>query len=138
MKKIIISLSLILCITLQVTGCTKQKTENIIKENKKIETTVKNIEQTIRKTKNQVREIAYKSLNEVHSKTIIDWQLAKVEEHKYTTDHTVVTQNGKKNNLRDKEAYKVDFKNTKEGMLGLLTIYVDKYSYSILGMDLRD
>ena len=89
MKKIIIFLSLILCIALQVTGCTKQKTENTIKENKKIETTVKNIEQTIRKTKNQVREIAYKSLNEVHSKTIIDWQLAKVEEHKYTTDYII-------------------------------------------------
>ena len=38
MKKVIIFLSVIICILLQITGCTKQKTDEITKENQKIET----------------------------------------------------------------------------------------------------
>jgi hypothetical protein len=41
-------------------------------------------------------------------------------------------------NIKDKDTYKVIFRTNNQSLLGPITIYVDKNSYKILGIDLRD
>jgi hypothetical protein len=130
MKKIIIFLSLIICISFQVTGCTEQKTGNSTKKNQKIETTVK-------KTESDIREIAYQSLDQGSKNTILYWKGAKVEEYIDITDHSVAGPN-RGVNIKGIDAYKITFSTTNEGILGPLTIYVDKNTFNVIGTDFRE
>ena len=130
MKRMLISLTLIICILLQITGCTKESIGNSKNENQTIETTAN-------KSENDIREIAYQSLSEDNKKTVISWKDGKVEQYKSTNDHSIGSPNGSVN-IKGKDTYKVMFRTNNEGILGPIIIYIDKNSYSVLGGDLRD
>ena len=130
MKKAIIFLLIIICISLQITGCTKQKIDDITKENQKIETTIK-------KTGSDIREIAYQSLNENEKKKVIDWKGASVEEYKSTTDLSAVSQKGDWINLKGKDTYRITF-TTNNAMFGPILVFVEKNTFNVFSGGLHD
>ena len=130
MKKTILSLCLLMLISIQVAGCGETT------ENPKVNESITN-ETSVNKSDTEIRELAYQSLNENDKKTVVDWESAKVEEYNSSTDHSVGSPNGLAN-IKDKYTYKVIFRTNNEGLLGPITVYIDKDTYEILGIDLRD
>lgn len=114
-------------LSLYFTGCTKQEKNNPASSQ----------ETQDHKIKSDIREIAYKYLGESDKETLIDFENAEVEEYIYTTDHFVAGLNGKIN-IKDKDTYRVVFNTINDAILGPITIYIDKSSYYVLGIDFRD
>lgn len=124
MKKVIISLCLLVVIFLQVTGCTNAK--------------IKSTEINTEKSKSDIIEIAYKSLNEgIQKNSIINWKSAKVEEYKSQLDHLIGSQSGEVN-IKDKDTYKITFETDNDMLLGSIIVYLDRNSYTALGIDFRE
>lgn len=121
MRKMIISLCLLMLISVQITGCTTAP--NSIKNENKI-------------SMSTIKEIAYQYLSENEKNSIIDWKNALVSESKISSDHTVASLTGAVN-LKGKDTYIITF-TTNNASLGPITIYVDKNSHKVLGVDLRD
>ncbi|MHC1684137.1 MAG: hypothetical protein AB6733_14475 [Clostridiaceae bacterium] len=130
MKRLIIFLSFITCISLMAVGCSKEKIDNSKKESQTIQSTKGKYE-------NEIKEIAYNSLSEENKKTIVNWKEGSVELYKDTNDHPVGSQTGMIN-IKSKDTYKLTFKTNNEALLGPLTLYLDKSSYELIGCDLRD
>lgn len=129
MKKIIIFLIILAGISIQVIGCSKDRTGNRKNENQTIEAITS-------AQKNNILEIAYQSLSEPDKNTVINWKDGSVEEYKDTSVHSISSKNGFIN-IQDKDLYRVSFR-TNSKALGPITIYIDKKSSSFLGFDLRN
>lgn len=129
-RKIFIVLIVISCILLQITGCTSVRAGKSKNENKTIEAAAI-------KSENDIREIAYKALSEDEKKTVISYKDGKVEQYKSKEEHSIFGPNGL-TDIKDKDTYKITFRTNNEGILGPINIYIDKNSYSVLGVDLRD
>jgi hypothetical protein len=112
----------IICFTSISIGC--------IKENQTVGTTEG-------RSENEIREIAYKSLSDFDKNTVINWKNAMVEGYNATTNHSIGSVNGLIN-IKDKAVYKVTFRTNNEGLLGPITLYLDKNTYVMVGEDLRD
>lgn len=114
-------------LSIYFTGCIQQEADNT----EGIFTSQEN------DVKNDIREIAYQYLGEADKATLIDYENAEVEEYRCAGDHYVASLNGHIN-LKDKDTYKVTFNTSNDALLGPIIIYLDKTSYSVLGIDLRD
>ena len=147
MRKTFFSLCLLMLISLLVAGCGKTATNPKTNKNQANESIEKEIssgvdksktnESSVNESKTEIRELAYQSINENDRKTIVDCENAKVEEYNTSTDHSVGSPNGLVN-IKDKNTIKVTFRTNNEGLLGPITVYIDKDTYEILGIDLRD
>jgi hypothetical protein len=125
MKKKMITFFLIVLISSPIVGCTKQNIESV-KIDKITQTTTK-------KTESDIREIAYNALSETYKQQVSDWKTAKVEES-ILNGNEIYSSIGKYYSVN---AYKVSFRNFKDGVLGPIVVYLDKDSYRFLGIGLR-
>jgi len=130
MKKVIISLCLIVCVLMLFVGCGEEKLNSNANQGKKIEAVDE-------KRSREIREIAYEGLSQGDKNTVVDRESAEVEEYKATTDHSVASENGAVS-LRDRDTYRVIFRTNNEAILGPIQVYIDKKTYKFLGIDLRD
>jgi PBP1b-binding outer membrane lipoprotein LpoB len=126
MKKDIVFLLLIVCIFLQVAGCSKEKIANSKNKNESIGTTVS-------KSEADIRKIAYESMTKEMKDEVIDWKSAIVGEYRYTMDVKVATPDGLVD-IKGKDTYMVIF----DAKHGGIVIYLDKDSYTFLGAGLRE
>lgn len=130
MKKVSIFLSIIIFLSLMAIGCNKEKIDKSKEENHKIENSKS-------KSDNEIKQIAFESLSDNEKNTIINWMDGKVEVYKSTTDHSVGS-SIEPINIKDKDTYKVTFGTNNEETLGPITMYLDRNTYEVLGVDLRD
>ena len=111
-KKSIISLILLTCILLQVTGCTEIQIFNNEAENQSTSaqnienkstgggntdsncTEIEGTESTLQQTQKRIRNIAYQSIDESAKTEIKDQENGEVEEYKALIDHTIRGQSG--------------------------------------------
>jgi len=149
-KKPILSIILIICILLQVTGCTEVQmfnneianpsTEVQIIEDKLIEnksTENETDETSLQQTQTRIRYIAYQDLNESMKTEIKDWENGEVREYKFSTDHFIRSQR-EYINIKDIDTYRILFEPKNDFIeLGPITIYVNKNTETVLGYDLR-
>lgn len=113
-KKAILSSFLIFLIFIQVTGCGR---------------TVK--------SDGEIIKIAYQYLNEGTRKTIVDWEDAKVGEESNSRDYFVAGPNGAVS-TKGKNIYTITFRTNNEASLGPVFVVMDKNTYDIIGVGLRD
>ena len=156
MKKPIISLILITCILLQVTGCTEiqifnneaknQSTSAHNIENKSIGggstdnkgTEIEGTESTLQQIQTTIRNIAYKNIDKTAKAEIKDWENSEVEEYKTLIDHTIRGQSGFIN-IKGVDTYRILFDDSNDFIeLGPIVVYVDKNTDTVLGYDLRN
>jgi len=112
MRKITITFCFIMILSILLTGCTGTK-----------------------KSENEIREIAYHSLDDYSKNTIINWENAEVEEFKSPTEMHLGNSSV---NIEGKETYRITFNVQNEAVLGPIVMFVDKDSYKISGVGLRD
>lgn len=130
MKKISIFLSIIIFLSLIAIGCSEEKIGKSKEESHKIENSKS-------KSDNDIKQIAFESLSDNEKNTIINWMDGIVEVYKSTTDH-IVGSSIEPINIKDKDTYKVTFWTNNEETLGPITMYLDRNTYEVLGVDLRD
>lgn len=123
MKKAIIAFGLFFLILLPITGCSGSQSGSRANQS------TKSVE--------DIRKMAYQSLSEVEKKTVTNWETAEVKEYKADEEHYVISDDKVETNLKGKDTYMVTFHISNEGLLGPITIYMDKNSYAILGSDFR-
>ncbi|MFL0267733.1 hypothetical protein [Candidatus Clostridium radicumherbarum] len=124
MKKMIM-LFIIVLISSPIVGCTK-----LCKDSVKID---KITQTTTQKTESDICKIAYNTLNETYKQQVGEWKTAKVEES-ILKGNEIYSSIGKYYSVN---AYKVSFRNFKNGVLGPIVVYLDKDSYRFLGIGLR-
>jgi len=154
-KKSIISLILLTCILLQVTGCTEIQIFNNEAENQSTSaqnienkstgggntdsncTEIEGTESTLQQTQKRIRNIAYQSIDESAKAEIKNWENSEVEEYKALIDHTIRGQSGFIN-IKGIDTYRILFDDSNDFIeLGPIAIYVDKNTDTVLGYDLR-
>lgn len=112
MKKII--LYSFLCLLILITGCS-----------------------TTEKSDEDITNIAYQYLDENTKKTILDWENAKVDKESKSEGYLVAGPNGVVN-TKGKNIYTITFRTNNEATLGPISVAMDKDTYSIIGVGLRD
>jgi hypothetical protein len=111
-KKSLILLCLLMCISLQITGC------------------------GARKPTEDIRAYAYQLLDENDKAVITDWKNAELEESKFTSDYSVYNiSKGEFTDLKGKDVYIITFETRNPD--NPITMYIDKESNTLLGFDLR-
>ncbi|MEZ4357848.1 MAG: hypothetical protein R2876_04370 [Eubacteriales bacterium] len=124
MKKFI-PFFLIVILILCFTGCENQEAGS-------------NAAQTsIVKSESEIKEIAYDYLSDAEKDTVLNYESAEVKGYKCSEDHVIGGLNGQVN-INDKDTYMVTFNTTDDALLGPITVYIDKNSYGVLGIDYRD
>ena len=144
-KKPFISLILMICILLQVTGCGRVQiliNETDVLGSEILDTGIqgtetKNTETTLQPIENKIREIAYQDFDKNVKKIITDLRTSEVEAYESLNNNTILSQNGLLN-IKDIDTYRVLFENISDYVeLGPITVYVDENTYTVLGYGLR-
>lgn len=118
LRKTIISLCLFIFVLLQATGCNTT-------------------ESRIQKSDESIIEIAYQYLSENTRKTIVDWKSAKVQEDNDSAGYLVAGPNGVVS-TKGKDTYIITFKTNGAAALGPVMVFMDRNTYEIIGVGLRD
>jgi hypothetical protein len=108
---------LLILVLLQATGC--------------------NTEYRTKKSDADIIEIAYQYLSENTRKTIVDWKNAEVQEDNDSVGYLVANQNGVVS-TKGKDTYIITFKTNSHYALGPVMVFMDRNTYKIIGVGLRD
>ena len=89
-------------------------------------------------SESEIREIAYQYMSDHMKMTVTDWKDAKVEEDKTLSGGYLVSSHTDVMNLKDTDTYRVTFRTNDGSASGPIVVFVDQFSFSVVGVGLRD